>query len=151
MGANTRIYEGLSVSITPEQSEMMINLWFIQWVYAMGNQLPDKFYLAGFGNGGFNAGVYAAKHPDKVAKLLLLSPAQFCPKSIDENFDPYKINDLKEVNERHIYSELKACTHDRLTSIFKADIRKSLTDLGDGNARTLAEYRARIVQDQDLV
>ena len=37
MGANTRIYEGLSVSITPEQSEMMINLWFIQWVYAMGD------------------------------------------------------------------------------------------------------------------
>ena len=41
----------------------------------MDSQLPDKFFLAGFGNGGFNAGVYAAKNPDKVAKLLLLSPA----------------------------------------------------------------------------
>ena len=117
----------------------------------MDSQLPDKFFLAGLGNGGFNAGVYASKNPDKVAKLLLLSPAQFCPTPIDEDFDPYQPNDLQEVNERHIYLSLKACTHDRLTSVFKAEIRKSQTKLGDGNARTLAEYRARIVQNQDLV
>ena len=28
MGANTRIYSDLSTSITPEESETMINLWF---------------------------------------------------------------------------------------------------------------------------
>ena len=37
MGANTRIYEDLSVSLTPEQSETFINLWFAQWVNAMGD------------------------------------------------------------------------------------------------------------------
>ena len=37
MGANTRIYEDLSVSLTTEQSETFINLWFTQWVNAMGD------------------------------------------------------------------------------------------------------------------
>jgi len=64
---------------SPLEAEAFILEWFDKWVSVMRGDLPDKFFLAGFGNGGYQAGLYASQRPDRVQKLLLLSPSQFCP------------------------------------------------------------------------
>ncbi len=40
----------------------------------MGSVLEDKFILAGHSFGGFISGHYACRYPEKIKKLLMLSP-----------------------------------------------------------------------------
>ena len=51
----------------------------------MGSELPAKFHVAGYGNGAYQAGLFAARFPDKVEKLLLLAPSRFCPEAPKSN------------------------------------------------------------------
>ena len=56
----------------------------------MGPELPEKFHIAGFANGGFQAGLFASKMPQRIEKLLLLTPSQFCPAPTG-TWNPYRI------------------------------------------------------------
>ena len=38
---------------SPKESEKLILEWFSKWVAAMDTDLPEKFSIAGFGNGGY--------------------------------------------------------------------------------------------------
>ena len=67
----------------------MILEWFDKWVTAMGTDLPEKFNMVGFANGGFQAGLYASKCPNRIDKVLLLAPSQFCP-APTQKWNPYK-------------------------------------------------------------
>ena len=78
-GANSRVFNQLIAMKTAEESETLILEWFDLWVAQMGTDLPEKFSIAGFGNGGYQAGLYASKRSEKIEKLLILSPSQFCP------------------------------------------------------------------------
>ena len=75
-GANSRIdhLEGNALQ-SPQESESFILEWFSQWITAMGSDLPEKFHIAGFANGGFQAGLFASKMPQRIEKLLLLTPS----------------------------------------------------------------------------
>ena len=45
---------------------------FEKWRAAVG---LEKFFLAGHSFGGYVSGLYACKHPERIEKLFLLSPA----------------------------------------------------------------------------
>ena len=68
----------------------------------MGSDLPEKFSIAGFGNGGFQAGLFASKYGQRIEKLFLLSPSQFCP-APTSNWNPYK----EDASLAHLYENLK--------------------------------------------
>ena len=80
-GGNTRLIATTfnGNQSTPDEAESYVLKWFESFVKKMGSDLPDKFHLAGVANGGYQAGLYAAKNPDRIEKLLILSPSEFCP------------------------------------------------------------------------
>jgi pimeloyl-ACP methyl ester carboxylesterase len=57
----------------------------MKWVEACG-ELPRKFYLAGHSFGGYQAAQFASKYPERVSKVLFISPPNFV------NFDPENYN-----------------------------------------------------------
>ena len=61
----------------------MILTWWTNFIAAMGMDVPEKFHMAGFGNGAYQVGLYASRNPQRINKLLLLSPANFYPKNYD--------------------------------------------------------------------
>ena len=89
-GANTRISDCEEYNMAGDPAERLILDWWKFWVEAMGKDLPAKFNICGIGNGGFQAGLFAADAPDKISRLLMISPARFCPPPNDE-FDPYEV------------------------------------------------------------
>ena len=81
-GANDRFSPGTEPGVSNAQgAENMILAWWTNWITAMGIEIPEKFHMAGFGNGAYQVGLYASRNPEKINKLLLLSPANFCPKN----------------------------------------------------------------------
>ena len=80
-GANSRVQDNSipKCSNNPDEAEALILDWFECFVSSMGSDLPEKFILAGIANGGYQAGLYASKHPERVEKLIVLSPSEFCP------------------------------------------------------------------------
>ena len=51
--------------------------------------------LAGIANGAYQAGLLAAKNPERIEKLLLLAPSKFCPEATS-SWDPYKEDSLAD-------------------------------------------------------
>lgn len=56
-----------------EAKEFFIG-WMETWRLKMGTILEEKFLLAGHSFGGFLSGHYACRYPEKIKKLLMLSP-----------------------------------------------------------------------------
>ena len=82
----------------------------------MGDDLPEKFHLAGIANGSYQAGLFAAKNPDRIDRLLLMSPAHFCPPPT-QDCNPY----AEESTDIHIFSGLKSMEEKDLKNLFKAE------------------------------
>ena len=82
----------------------------------MGTDLPEKFSIAGFGNGGYQAGLFASKNGEKIEKLFLLSPSQFCP-APTSNWNPYKEDTVANVGTvPHLYGSLKEMSASEVAS-----------------------------------
>lgn len=92
MGLNTRtddVGDGLE---SPEKAERWLITWWEKFIEALGDKLPQKFYLTGHSNGGYMSMLYAMTHPERIEGLFLQSPA--C--SEDETregyqYDPYAL------------------------------------------------------------
>ena len=110
-GANTRINDCENVNRTGDVAERFVLEWWDKWIEAMKDSLPEKFYLCGIANGGFQAGLYASHAPERIEKLLIMSPARFCPPPTDD-FDPYVLEMSLSQNgdryeKKHIYEYIK--------------------------------------------
>ena len=120
-GANSRFQgEGLSIPSTPDEAQSFILDWWVNWVEAMGSELPSKFSIAGIANGGYQAGLFASKYPDRIDKLLMLSPQVACPPEFwtqDEDE-----TDEQKKNNQHIFKSILDTSHSQLVSSLKYDI-----------------------------
>ena len=94
----------------------------------MGSNLPDQFLLAGIGNGSYQAGLYAAKNPDKVKHLLLMASSKFCPEP------------RADVLEK---------TRSQLINSIKEELMARNPSQSKSKASTIAEHQARVLQYQD--
>ena len=86
----------------------MILTWWTNWIDAMGMEIPDKFHIAGFGNGAYQVGLYASRNPQRINKLLLLSPASFYPKDYDITCGIHPYASYKTKPKDDIIAEFKA-------------------------------------------
>ena len=86
-GSNTKL-DYCSGLESFEKAEAWILEFWESWVKAMGQRLPPKFYLAAHSFGGYQASLFACKHPDRIKKLLLMSPTSFETYDADK-YDPY--------------------------------------------------------------
>ena len=128
--------------------------WWKLWVEAMGKDLPDRFSICGIGNGGFQAGLYASEASEKIIKLLMLSPSGFCPPPNDD-FDPYEFEmnltlQASRNTKRHVYEILVEKGEQGLLQYLKQQIRRQRPQMTEADGNTLANYRMKIIFDQDL-
>ena len=118
-GANSRfIDEGLTMPSTPEEAQEFILDWWTNWVKAMGAALPSKFCIAGIGNGGYQAGLFASKCPERVEKLLMLAPQVVCP--TEALAGP---GDVLEDAYLHIFKDKLEIPHQQLVSSLKYELQ----------------------------
>ena len=101
-------------------------------------ELPDKFYMCGIANGGFQAGLYASYAPEQIEKLLILSPSRFCPPPTDE-FDPYILEmNLSQANDRfqkrHVLDDLTQKSTSVNVHEFKSRCLRKRHNLSDKEA-----------------
>lgn len=70
-----------------------VDAWLVEYWEKWVEQckiLPDKFLLSGHSFGGYQAALYASKHPEKILKVFFISPSNFCPFD-PTNYDPYSM------------------------------------------------------------
>ena len=67
-----------------------------------------KFHMAGFCNGAYQVGLYASRNPQRINKLLLLSPASFYPKDYDITCGIHPYASYKTKPKDDIIAEFKA-------------------------------------------
>ena len=75
-GGNTRVQSTAGME-SPEKAEEVILSWLRAFIESINHLLPEKFYMYGHSNGGYQAGLYASYHPERIAKLLCNSPSGF--------------------------------------------------------------------------
>ena len=90
-GANTRLDQcsGLESS---EKADAYLLEWLKAFFDAIETDLPtspEKFYLYGHSNGGYQLGLYASQYPERIAKLFLNSPSGTRPFPNMQEYDPY--------------------------------------------------------------
>lgn len=103
----------------------------------MDEKLPDKFNLAGTGYGSYLAGLFASSHPDKVSRLMLLNPADFCPSEFNPNVD------------RNCHPNLasKSVPLESLVDQGILTLQAEDSSLGRKQAKTISNYKAMILKD----
>ena len=94
-GLNTRLKESSGLASAEAAEAWMVD--FIEQVFD-NIDLPPKFYLAGHSYGGWMSSIYASKHPDRVSKLFLISPAGTQPYD-PQTYDPYKLRDPTDLTK----------------------------------------------------
>ena len=155
-GANTRIQCCDQVNKTGDVAERFIVDWWVKWVESMNmkKDLPDKFHLCGIANGGFQAGLYATYAPERIERLLIMSPSRFCPPPSGD-FDPYILEmNLSEVNDVHEKKHMFDYVRQRSDAVIMQELKnrclRMRPDLSEKEASIIAEYKVRILTDQDL-
>jgi pimeloyl-ACP methyl ester carboxylesterase len=71
-GLNSRLKESVALD-SSESAEEWIKDMLVKTVNEL--DLPDKFFLAGWSHGGWQAAVLASQMPNRVQSLFLISPA----------------------------------------------------------------------------
>ena len=91
-GLNSRTQDVGDALETPEKAEKWVVTWWEKLIFALGDTLPEKFYLSGHSAGGFQCMLYASYHPERIEGLFLQSPACAEDQS-DPNwvYDPYEV------------------------------------------------------------
>ena len=147
-GANTRIQSGhIETIMTCEGAERLMLEWFEKWMTAMGSDLPATFMLTGIANGAYQAGLLAAKHPERIEKLLLLAPSKFCPEATS-SWNPYK-EEGGQADCAHMLEHFGDSQHDVIQRV-KASLEESNSDLSQQSLKTMAHYKARVILDRDF-
>ena len=116
----------------------------MQFINQMGDDIPEKFYLAGYGNGAYQAGLYAAAFPGQIEKLLLLAPSHFCP-------EPQKKNNVYSSDTIvHVYQEVMGMTKPQLYELCEEKIKSSInSNLSSKETKAVVSYLSAILSHQD--
>ena len=88
-GANTRLIECSGLESSQAANRYLLS-WLVAFFTAIDGELPEKYYLYGHSNGGYQLGLYASQHPQRVAKLFLNSPSGTRPLPDLRVYDPSK-------------------------------------------------------------
>ena len=89
-GANTRLDQCSGIESSEKANAYMLE-WLKAFFDAIDNDLPEKFYLCGHSNGGYQFGLYASQYPERIAKLFLNSPSGTRPFPDMLKYDPYSL------------------------------------------------------------
>ena len=89
-GGNTRVQSTAGME-SPEKAEEVILSWLRAFIDKLSevNLLPEKFNFYGHSNGGYQAGLYAAHHPERILKLFCNSPSGF--EGLKPDVDVYQV------------------------------------------------------------
>ena len=75
----------------------------IEWIEKVFDKLdlPAKFYLSGHSYGGWMGSLYASRHPERISKLFMISPAGTQPYD-PSSYDPYKLRDANDLTKDYM-------------------------------------------------
>lgn len=77
--------------LVDRSSVLAVEAWLVEywerWVDKV--DLPKRFLLAAHSFGGYQAALYASKHPERIIKFMGISPANFEPFDQTKTYDPY--------------------------------------------------------------
>mmetsp|Transcript_716 Transcript_716/g.1013 ORF Transcript_716/g.1013 Transcript_716/m.1013 type:complete len:184 (-) Transcript_716:654-1205(-) len=87
-GGNTRKLSTSGLE-SPQKANQLILSWWEAFIASIDHLLPPKFQLFGHSNGGYQAGLYASFHPERILKLFLHSPSGFEGIQPADSYDVY--------------------------------------------------------------
>jgi pimeloyl-ACP methyl ester carboxylesterase len=73
-GLNSRPGPDCSIAKGELEAEQYMIDWMTRTIEAMGDLLPEKFFLSGHSFGGYLSALLASHIPDRIEALLLISP-----------------------------------------------------------------------------
>ena len=114
-GANTRLDHCSGLDSSQAANRYLLT-WMEAFFDAINDELPDKYFLYGHSNGGYQLGLYASKHPERIAKLFLNSPSGTRPLPDLRSYDPYKHRSQDKENKFASIKEVEKSIKDRRES-----------------------------------
>ena len=116
-GGNSKREDVQDAFETAEKAEAAILSWLEAFFEAIDHLLPPKFYLYGHSNGGYQSGLYASYHPERILKLFLNSPSGTMGIQPVEAYDPYNVRVTDRVNQVPSREAVEKAIHDRENNV----------------------------------